>query len=246
MQDRWGVAAASYLTSEWHSNEGALRRMVEFIAPQGGIVLDVATGAGHAAFAISPHVDQVIATDRSQGMLDVAIAAAAERGLDNISFQIADAHELPFDDGSMDGIVCRVAAHHFEDVPRFLHECRRVLRSRGWFAVIDTVGSDDPVADASVHRLESLRDPSHVRNYTVSEWRSMAQVAGFLLDRVEVTAKPLNAKDWMDRQRVPAQDRIVIAEMIESAEGGFRDYLLPIGEGDDLVFHLCEAAILMR
>jgi cyclopropane fatty-acyl-phospholipid synthase-like methyltransferase len=47
-------------------------------------VLDLGCGAGHVSFHVAPLVE-VVAYDLSQQMLDVVAAAAADRGLSNMS-----------------------------------------------------------------------------------------------------------------------------------------------------------------
>jgi ubiquinone/menaquinone biosynthesis C-methylase UbiE len=244
--DRWGETAEAYLTSSWHANEAALAHMIETVGPDGGEVLDVGTGVGHAAFAFAPHVDRVVASDTSPGMLEVARRAAQERGVQNVEFEIADGNDLPFEDSSFDGVVCRTASHHFVNPEGFVSSVARVLRPGGWFLLVDTVGSDDPETDDLIDKLERLRDPTHVRNHTVKAWKRMTQKAGLkLLSEDEIT-KPLNAKEWMDRQGVEEPARSQILDLILSSQGWFREYLRPHGEGDSTTFHLREATLLFR
>jgi ubiquinone/menaquinone biosynthesis C-methylase UbiE len=245
-RSRWDVAAPSYLHSSWHGNEAALEHMLEVAKPDGGVLLDIATGAGHAALTFAPHVDSVAALDSSTGMLAVARAEALRRGIDNIEFVEGDALRLPFSGESLDGILCRVAAHHFADPEGFLAECFRVLVAEGYLLLIDTIGIEHQEADDELHRLESLRDPSHVRNYTTPLWMRMARKAGFAVEYEESYPKPLNAKEWMDRMSVEGTTRAKIVDIIESPEGWLREYLLPHGEGDLLTFHLMESTMLLR
>jgi SAM-dependent methyltransferase len=46
-------------------------------------------------------------------------------------FEEADAGALPFPDASFDRVTCRFGVMYFPDVPRALHEVRRVLRPGG-------------------------------------------------------------------------------------------------------------------
>src|SRR5947207_5252040 len=68
-------------------------------ARPGMSVLDLASGAGEPALTLAGLVGaagHVTATDLSAGMLAVAESRVREEGLKNISFQLADAHALPF------------------------------------------------------------------------------------------------------------------------------------------------------
>ena len=79
-QERFGTFAATYATSRSHAKGGSLPRLVELLAPhKGATALDIATGAGHVALALAPHVTHVIASDLTPQMLMVARGLAAER-----------------------------------------------------------------------------------------------------------------------------------------------------------------------
>ncbi|MGI8923410.1 MAG: methyltransferase domain-containing protein, partial [Fimbriimonadales bacterium] len=146
----------------------------------------------------------------------------------------------------LDGVVCRVAAHHFGDPELFMQRSFDVLGPGGFLLLIDTVGADDPGADEALHLLESLRDPSHVRDHTPSAWRRMARKAGFEPEFEDTIQKPLNAKEWMDRMSVEPVTRKRILELINSSRDWFREYLRPHSEGDLLTFHLLECTMLLR
>jgi len=97
-------------------------------------VLDLASGSGEPALTLARHVDatgHVVATDLSQGMLDLAEENARKVGLANISFRQADAHRLPFDNESFDCVTCRLGIMYFVDVHGALMEIRRVLKPEG-------------------------------------------------------------------------------------------------------------------
>lgn len=243
---RWDESAAKYLTSTWHSNEDALARMRDIAGVVEGPVLDVATGAGHAAFAFAPAATHVVGLDRSAGMLKVAKEESVRRNLRNCSFCRADAHKLPFAASSFYMTVCRVAPHHFEDPAEFMRETYRVIAPGGKAMIIDTVGAEDKTADDAVHMIESLRDPSHVRNYAPSEWMSMAERSGFTIETSELNKKPLNASEWLERMDASPEVGARVRSMISSSTGKLREYLLPYGESDGLTFHLSEITLLLR
>ncbi len=246
MTDRWGEVAGQYLTSQWHSNEEALQKLIGIVQPEGGLILDVGTGAGHTAFAFAPFVDGVVAYDSSQGMLNVAMQEAERRGIKNFETKLGDAHDLPFADGTFNGIVTRCAAHHFKNPRTFLSEAFRSLKPGGWFLLVDTVGIEEPDDDEILDTIERLRDPTHVRNLTIETWLQLAAEAGFEREKIETHAKPLNLKEWLDRQNTPPAERARVEQLIAQATGSLKEYLNPFGTGDDRVFHLREAAILFR
>ncbi|WP_430437207.1 class I SAM-dependent methyltransferase [Oceanibaculum nanhaiense] len=97
-------------------------------------VLDLASGAGEPALTIAELIGDtghVTATDLAEGMLAGARRRAADRGLGNIGFEIADAEALPFPDAGIDRVTCRFGLMFFPDKLKALRECLRVLTPGG-------------------------------------------------------------------------------------------------------------------
>ena len=96
---RYNKFAKSYVTSETHAKGAELERLVEIAQPKKNwIMLDVATGGGHTALKFSPLVGKVVATDLTPSMLAEAESFIRKNGGDNVSFEPADAEDLPFDE----------------------------------------------------------------------------------------------------------------------------------------------------
>ena len=68
-------------------------------------------------------------TDLSPGMVEAARAALGDRS----EYAVADVQELPFRDGSFDGVIANHMLFHVDDRPRALSEIARVLRPGGLF-----------------------------------------------------------------------------------------------------------------
>lgn len=230
-QDQFAPVAETYLTSAVHSNADALRRLVELVQPKGGRVLDVGTGAGHAAYTFAPYVDEVVAFDLTPEMLSIVERESKAKGLTNISTQQGNAQEMPFEDNSCDGVTCRVAAHHFLDVEAFVREVHRVLKPVGWFMLSDTISPEDDEATKAINEIEEIRDPSHGYNLKVSEWVELLESNRLAVNVTEQHRKHLEFEDWMDRMRVPEEKRPVLTEKIFESTGPTRDYLMPRTEG---------------
>ena len=185
-QQIFGERAAWYTTSAAHTDKAVLDRVVALAQPRpGALALDVATGAGHTAFALAPHVGQVIATDITPEMLAEGRKLRTERGVTNVEFREADVANLPFDDETFDRVTCRRAAHHFLDIARALREMRRVLKRNGRLVIDDRSVPEDDFVDATMNRLDWLHDESHVREYRANEWKRMLSEAGFAVEAIE-------------------------------------------------------------
>jgi SAM-dependent methyltransferase len=102
-------------------------------------VLDIATGSGEPALTIAAEIGptgHVTATDLSATMLTNAEKVAQQKGLTNITFRQADAHELPFPDQSFDRVTSRFGAMYFADAWQAFRETHRVLKPRGRVALV--------------------------------------------------------------------------------------------------------------
>jgi SAM-dependent methyltransferase len=96
---------------------------------RGARVLDVATGPGHTAAEARRRGADVLAVDRSAGML--ALARRLDPGLATLQ---ADALDLPLDDASMDAVVAAFYLNHVDDPRAGVAELARVIRGRGRLA----------------------------------------------------------------------------------------------------------------
>jgi SAM-dependent methyltransferase len=182
----FGDRAAFYTTSPTHTDPQVLARVVELAQPQPDwLALDIATGSGHTALALAPHVKSAVGIDITAEMLREAERLKAERSVSNVSFRPGDVHNLPFADGRFQIVTCRRAAHHFSNIRRALEEIRRVLSPGGRVVIDDRSVPEDDFADRCMNLLDVWHDESHVREYRPTEWRSMLQDAGFGVEVVE-------------------------------------------------------------
>lgn len=80
-----------------------------------------------------------------------------------------------------------------------MREFMRVLKPGGAFVLSDIVSSEEYAADTFLQTLELVRDPSHVRDYRVSEWLNFLQQAGFAASVVAHFDVPLEFASWLKR-----------------------------------------------
>jgi ubiquinone/menaquinone biosynthesis C-methylase UbiE len=209
VQEQFGAAAQGYVASAGHARGGDLARLVELARPRGDErMLDIATGGGHTALVFAPHVREVVASDLTPRMLAAAEAFIRGQGVTNVLFEPADAEELPFADTSFDIVTARIAPHHFPNPHRFVRQVARVLRPGGLFLLDDNMAPEDAELDAFMNRFELWRDPSHVRAYTVGEWRGWMADAGLTVEHADpLTRKRYEFADWTARMRMPDAER---------------------------------------
>ncbi len=251
VKKQFGEHAAAYATSAVHAQGASLARLVELVQPQPTWRgLDVATAAGHTAFAFAPHVAHMVATDLTPEMIPVAAKLAAEKGIANVTLELADAEALPYGDGEFDLVTCRIAPHHFPHIDRFMAEAGRVLRPLGILAVVDNVvPGGDPQADAAgdyINAFEKLRDPSHHRALSVAEWMAAYAAAGFVLLHVETAPKRMAFTPWAERMGVSAETVAELRRLLMDAPPAAAAFFAVETDGDDLTFTLDEAIFVGR
>jgi len=244
-REQFAPVAAAYLTSDAHARPDEIGEIVSEFVTQPGRFLDVGTGAGHMAFALAPKATSVVAFDLTPEMLDVVAEEAERRSLTNIQTCQGLAEHMPFADESFDGVACRVAAHHFRHVEAFVAEVRRVLAPGGWFILIDTVSPEESDADAELNKFETLRDPSHFRNWRPSEWRKFVADNGMTVVAENVGAKRMDFDAWLDRMRVPAERRTEIESMVWTP-GVLADVIRPRVHEGARSFELPEYVMVAR
>lgn len=184
----------------------------------GKSALDIATGGGHTAAFLAANGWTVTASDLSPAMLDRASELAAGRGL-QITTARHEAEHLPYADASFDLVTCRLAAHHFSNPPEFVRESARVLRSGGHFLLIDgTVPDDSPKAVRWMESVEKLRDPSHGRFLSPSEWFALCAAAGFHVLHLNVTPFMQPDLEWyFDTAATTGENRALVRELVNNA-----------------------------
>jgi SAM-dependent methyltransferase len=218
VQRQFGANADKYVRSPTHAAGADLELLVPWLQPaRDWVVLDVATGGGHAAKAVAPHVACVVATDLTAPMLAAARRHLQDAGCRNVVYVRADAEDLPFPDAAFDAVTCRLAAHHFPQPRRFLAEAARVLRPGGCLLLIDNVAPDDPELAAFLNAVEHLRDPSHVRCATVAEWRAWLAECGLAERRARAGRKRHGFAEWVGRTAETPQQAAAVAERLRSA-----------------------------
>ena len=196
---RWERAAEQYARGE-HRLGTDLGLAVEFAAPRGTErALDIGSGGGHMALALSPRVASVVLVDPVQAMLDASRRIFMEAGRGNAEFLRASAEQLPFESASFDIVSSRLAAHHFEDLDAAWQEVRRVLRASGTFVLIDTVAPDDPESADFLHAMETLRDSTHRHTFNRDQWVRLTESNGFQVGRTEVVKKAHEFEPWLER-----------------------------------------------
>jgi SAM-dependent methyltransferase len=230
---QFGPRATDYVKSAVHAAGADLDRLTRIVRCQPAArVLDLGCGGGYVSARVAPYVREAVAFDLSPGMLDAVTSMCRERGFNNVLTCLGAAEDLPFKNQAFDFVISRYSAHHWHDVPRALREARRVLAPGGRPVFIDVVspasscGAFAPAAllDTFLQAIELLRDPSHVRDYSIEEWQHALADAGFTPGPVTRDRLRLDFSSWVERMATPATHISAIRSLQSYMTGDVKAY----------------------
>ncbi len=115
------------------------QRLTHSISPiEGKHILDVATGTGAIAFALSAKgAKQIIGIDISQQMLNVGLKKLKSSGIKNVILLPGDAENIQFENNSFDAVTVAYGVRNFSNLETGLREILRVLKPGAQLAVLE-------------------------------------------------------------------------------------------------------------
>ena len=171
--------------------------ILRFVAPSGDErALDSGTGSGALAFALAPHVREVVGVDIVPELLEQA-RKRAER-FPNVTFIEGDAMKLPLEYASFDLTGTLRTLHHIARPELAMAELVRVTRPGGRVLVVDQIAPVDPLAAFELNRFERARDPSHTRALADIDLRHLFESNGLVLIRAEYEREPRDLDAYLD------------------------------------------------
>lgn len=182
-------------------------KVVRFVAPDGEErALDSGSGAGALAFALAPHVREVVAVDLVPELLE----QGRKRGerFPNVSFVEGDATKLPLETGSFDLAGSLRTLHHIARPELAVAELARVTRRAGRVLVIDQIASVDPLAALELNAFERARDPSHARALADIDLRHLFEANELVLLRAEYEQEPRDLGPYLDLAGCEGEARV--------------------------------------
>jgi ubiquinone/menaquinone biosynthesis C-methylase UbiE len=181
-------------------------KVARFIALRGDErALDSGSGAGALAFALAPHVREVVAVDLVPELLEQGRKRAAR--FPNVTFVEGDATRLPSELGYFDLASSLRTLHHIARPELAVAELARVTRPRGRVLVVDQLAPLDPLAAQQLNAFERARDPSHTRVLADIDLRHLFESNGLVLVRNEYEREPRDLDSYLELAGCEGDDR---------------------------------------
>jgi SAM-dependent methyltransferase len=204
--------------------------MVEALDPKpGDTVLELAAGPGDTGFIAAGRLGgagQLISSDFSSEMVEVARRRAAELGLTNVEHRVIDAEQIPLEDDSVDGVLCRFGFMLMPDPEAALGETRRVLRRGGRLALaVWSSGERNPWVTIAGRILVELGlvpppEPDAPGPFALAvdeRLRDLLEGGGFAAERVEEVPVLITYEDVDDFIAVSSQTSGMLSKIWREA-----------------------------
>ena len=114
---------------------------------EGDSALDLCCGTGDLALELRARVGasgRVVGADFSERMLELANEKALDRGMPDVTFEWADALELPYSDASFDAVTVGFGVRNLADLDVGVGEMARVLRPGGRLVILEITQPQKP------------------------------------------------------------------------------------------------------
>lgn len=223
--EQFGENTTLYKNSLLHSKNKDLEVITDcLVDKKEAVLVDLGAGSGHTSIACAPLVKWVISVDPSDDMLSTIISQAKSNNVTNIVTRKSFSESLPFSDGSVDIVVSRFSTHHWLDVRKSFMEISRVLKPGGLLIISDTVSPNAFLLDTWINSIELLRDRSHIRNYTLSQYNEFMQNNGLNVTDISNLSLNIDFDSWVERSGCKAEKLLMLRELMSSAPLEVREY----------------------
>lgn len=163
-------------------------------------VLEVGCGVGiTASYLTKRHGCRVMGVDISERMVDWAQKRTKREGLeDKVEFRVADAQNLPFEDGLFDVVICESVTAFPEDKQRAVCEYVRVTKPGGYVGLNEGTWMKTPPPPELVEYIGHTM--AGAKFLTPDGWKELLEGTG--LKDIIVRTYKLNAlTQWIDEMR---------------------------------------------
>ncbi|MHA1521334.1 MAG: class I SAM-dependent methyltransferase [Promethearchaeota archaeon] len=182
--------------------------------PERSQILMIGCGVGKSTFYLAEKYPQYsfLGIDLAETSIEMAKEKVHEQNLtERVQFQIADAHKLPFEDNTFDGVFTEFMAY-FLDHPVALKEFFRVLKPGGNLGLNELMKDSAITEEANLEFLRAEKIFKEVSGYPLKVPRT---------DEYEHLCEEVGFKEW---KFLNSKHRVKIREYFKLA-GGVRKFL---------------------
>lgn len=159
---------------------------------RGSLTVEVGSGAGAVSRRVAAASrGRVIGFEPSAGF--VAEARKRVRGLENLTFEVADGADLPLQEGTADHLILHTVLTHVTDPGSLLTEAARVLKPGGRLVVCDADFSKATLSNAANDPLDvcarEFVDHFVTDPFIVAKLRELVRAAGLSVTHFDVTSR---------------------------------------------------------
>jgi SAM-dependent methyltransferase len=173
----------------------------------GRLTLDLGCGEGRLSRVLAGHGHHVVGVEASPTLVDAARDAAPD-----IEVHVADAGDLPLDDGAADLVVASMVLMNLDDLDAAMHEVARVLAPGGRFVASIVHPFNSPKAGTYFQPLAypeervrgGLSMTFHDLHRPLGAYALALEHAGLLIEAIR---EPVPSDDYVDRHREVARWR---------------------------------------
>lgn len=182
----WDRSAKKYARSPI-KDEASYQRKLELTRTcftPGCRVLEFGCGTGATALVHAPWVGDIIATDISTSMLEIARQRASDAGTGNVQFIEGDLLELSFDDSSFDVVLGLNVLHLIEPLQETIEHVHRLLKPGGAFVSSTAlVGEINPFWHLAIPLMQWVGLAPFVQRLDRSGLEQRLTAAGFHIEQ---------------------------------------------------------------
>jgi SAM-dependent methyltransferase len=195
LRDAWESEAAGWIA--WARSPGtdhffwrfSLPALLELAPPPGRLTVEIGCGEGRVARELIARGHRVVGIEGS-----ATLAQAARDAHPPLEVQVADARDMPLDDGTADLVVASMVLLNVDDLDAVVGEVARVLAPGGRFCFSTThpgsgrqKAGDDyfaVVRFAETRERDGVRMTFHDVHRPLSSYTGALERAGFLIEAV--------------------------------------------------------------
>ncbi|OGZ18337.1 MAG: hypothetical protein A2Z68_00355 [Candidatus Nealsonbacteria bacterium RBG_13_38_11] len=195
----WRKRAKKYNELKWTNNKKYLEAFIKAGDFQkNDVVLDVGTGTGIIAHAISPLVREVIGLDKSQDMLEHS------NWNGNKYFIKRDILGSIFRDETFDKITARQVFHHIiYNTQKAMDECYRLLKGSGKMILSDGIPPNEKVKGDYI-RIFELKEKR--LTFLEKDLEDLMKKSGFKNIKTKtVILENMSVRNWLEKSGLPKE-----------------------------------------